>query len=257
MTSPLAVTWWGHSSVTVEMGSVRIGIDPLLADRLMHLKRYALSPTDVATQVDLVLVSHLHSDHLHVPSLLRMPPDVPIVVPRGAGLLTRRLGARTVVEAEPGDHLRLANADIEVLPAHHGGRRHPLSLRSAPALGFRVHVDGESFWYPGDTGIHATMDEVAAVDLAIVPIGGWGPTLGEHHLNPETAAQAVAKVGARWTIPMHYGTFWPVGLEHVRRSNHRRLFTAPVGRFLEAVDVATTEAVVVVPEHGQRVVLHD
>jgi L-ascorbate metabolism protein UlaG (beta-lactamase superfamily) len=253
----LAVTWWGHSSVTVELGSVSIGTDPLLVDRLMHLKRYASSPTAVATQVDLVLVSHLHGDHLHVPSLRRMPPEVPIVVPRGAAHLMGRLGARTVIEAEPGDRLRLANADIDVLPALHDGKRHPLSRRAAPALGFRVEVDGESFWYPGDTGTHAAMDDVAAVDLAIVPIGGWGPTLGEDHMGPEAAAEAVSRVGARWTVPVHYGTFWPMGLQRVHPSNHRRLFTTPSARFLAAMRVAPTQAVAVVPVHGQRTVLHD
>lgn len=257
MSEPLAVTWWGHSSVTVEMGSVRICTDPLLVDRLMHLKRYASSPTEAATEVDIVLVSHLHGDHLHIPSLLRMPPEVPIVVPRGALHLLGRLGARTVIEAEPGDRLRLANLDIEVLPAHHPGKRHPLSRRAAPALGFRVDAGGESVWYPGDTGAHAAMDEVAAVDLAIVPIGGWGPTLGEDHLDPGAAAEAVARVGARWTVPVHYGTFWPIGLKRVHPANHRRLFTAPSARFLEALAAASTEAVAVIPEHGQRVVLHD
>jgi L-ascorbate metabolism protein UlaG (beta-lactamase superfamily) len=257
MTGPLAVTWWGHSSVTVELGSIRIGTDPLLVDRLMHLKRYAASPTAAATQVDVVLVSHLHSDHLHLPSLSRIDPQVPIVVPRGARHLMRRLASRTVVEAVPGDRLRLAGLDIEVLSAHHDGRRHPMSRRSAPALGFRVEAAGESFWYPGDTGIHPAMDDVAAVDLAIVPIGGWGPTLGEDHMGPETAAEAVARVGARWAVPVHYGTFWPVGLKRMHPSNHHRLFATPSPRFLTAMELAPTEAVAVVPAHGERTVLHD
>jgi L-ascorbate metabolism protein UlaG (beta-lactamase superfamily) len=257
MTGALAVTWWGHSSVTVELDSVRIGTDSLLVDRLFHLKRYAASPAADATEVDVILVSHLHGDHLHVPSLLRMSPEAPIVVPRGAARLLGRLAGRTIVEAAPGDRLRLAGVHIEVLPAHHDGRRHPLSRHAAPALGFRVENHASSFWYPGDTGLHAAMDEVQAVDLAIVPIGGWGPTLGKDHMSPEAAVQAVTTIGARWSLPVHYGTFWPLGLRRVHPANHRRLFEGPSPRFLAALAEAQTEAVAVIPDPGQRVVLRE
>lgn len=255
MSAELAVTWWGHSSTTVELGAIRIGTDPLFADRLLHLRRHTPTPTHAATGLDLVLVSHLHLDHLHAPSLARVAASAPIVVPRGAMPFLSALRGRTVIEAEPGDRLQLAGVEVEVLSARHDGRRNPLSRQDAPALGFRVIGEAGSFWYPGDTGTDPRMADVEPVDLALVPIGGWGPTLGDDHMGPEEAAQAVNLVGARWSVPVHYGTFWPIGFKALRPANHHRLFVSPGTRFTEAMSSSPTAAVI--PEPGERVVLHD
>ena len=88
-TGDLALTWWGHASTTVDLGGVRVATDPLLSDQLFHLRRYAASPAAHAGEADVVLISHLHHDHLHLPSLRRFAPDVPILVPRGGEPLLR------------------------------------------------------------------------------------------------------------------------------------------------------------------------
>lgn len=254
MITRLAVTWWGHSSATIELGPVRVGTDPLLVDRLGHLRRHGPSPTAVATDLDLVLISHLHGDHLHVPSLRRVDPRAPIVVPRGAGPLLAGLG-RDVVEVVPGDRLDLAGVHVEVLAARHDDRRHPLSRTRAPALGFRVDDGRHSFWYPGDTGSDPRMADVEPVDLALVPIGGWGPTLPAVHLGPEDAVAAVVLVGATYAMPVHHGTFWPVGLRRILPANHRRLFVSPGPQFVEAMQRAHVRSITVLPEQGDRELL--
>jgi L-ascorbate metabolism protein UlaG (beta-lactamase superfamily) len=247
----LAVTWWGHASATVEAGAARVAVDPLLSDRLFHLVRYADRPPAAAVDADLVLVSHLHHDHCHLPSLARFAPDVPLVVPRGAEPHLARLGRSRLHPVEPGDVLDLAGLHIEVLAASHDGRRHPLARDRPPALGFRVSSAAGSWWYPGDTELRDDMRDVDPVDLALVPVGGWGPTLGDGHMDPTQAAEAVGRVGAGWAVPVHWGTFWPAGLQRVARANHHRLFATPGARFAEALADAPTEAVVAVP--GQRV----
>jgi L-ascorbate metabolism protein UlaG (beta-lactamase superfamily) len=73
-------------------------------------------------------------------------------------------------------------------------------------------------WYAGDTGLFDEMAELAPLDLALIPVGGWGPTLGAHgHLDAVAAAKALQRVRASWAVPVHYGTFWPVGLGRIRR----------------------------------------
>ena len=94
------------------------------------------------------------------------------------------------------------------------------------------------------------MADLAPVDLALVPVGGWGPTLATGHLDPEQGAEAVLRVGARWAVPVHWGTFWPAGLQHVARGNYERLFTTPGARFAEAMAGSGVEAVVLAP--GER-----
>lgn len=255
----LAVTWWGHASATVELGPVRVAIDPLLVDRLFHLRRHGVSPTHEAFEADVVVVSHLHSDHCHLPSLARFAPDLPIVVPRGSEGLLARLGRDRLVPVEPGQVVEVAGARIEVLGATHDGRRLPLTRLSAPALGFRItaaSADGDrSLWFPGDTELRADMDGVAPVDLALAPIGGWGPTLAEGHMGPEDAATAVSRVGARATLPVHWGTFWPVGLDRLARANHERLFRTPGERFARVLAERTVPTDLLLPAHGERVTL--
>ena len=229
-----AVTWWGHAFVTVELPGAIVATDPLMGRRLFHLRRTGPPPGGRATRADLVLISHLHHDHLHLPTLRRFDDAVPIVVPRGAVRAVRSLERLNVVEVVPGDRLTVAGVDVEVLSARHDGRRdrRPRAA-SAPALGFRFARAGVTCWYPGDTG---PMDftGVDAVDLALVPIGGWGPSLGDEHLDPAQAAVAVRDVGAHWVVPVHHGTYWPVVLRSTGPT-HAHWFASPGDRFRDAI----------------------
>lgn len=248
----LAVTWWGHASSTIELGAVRVATDPLLGDRLAHLRRHGPRPAASAYDADLVLVSHLHRDHLDVASLRRMTPGVPVLVPAGGeSLVPPILDARPV---RPGDEVDVAGVRVRVLPAHHDGRRGPGSKRVGPALGFRIDHAVGSCWYPGDTGLAVDLSAVGPVDLALVPVGGWGPTLGEHHLDPAQAATAVARVGAGWAVPVHWGTFWPVGLRRLARRTHHHLFVTPGERFATALAQMAPATEPVVMARGGRAV---
>jgi L-ascorbate metabolism protein UlaG (beta-lactamase superfamily) len=251
------VTWWGHASVTVEMRGVRIGVDPLLADRLIHLRRRGASPGEEASQADVVVISHLHGDHLHLPSLRRFGPGLTLVLPKGGEPVVKSLVDLDLRAVVPGDVIEVAGARIEVLEAAHDGSRSGKvpSRISGPALGFRVEAGSRSFWFPGDTELHDAMSKVAPVDLALVPIGGWGPTLGDGHMSPEHGAESVGRVGATWSIPVHWGTFWPVGLERLMPRNHHNLFVTPGETFTKAVRDQHIATEVVMPESGERVVL--
>jgi len=253
---PLAVTWWGHSSTTVELGPVRVATDPLFSRVLFALRRLVDDPDDGCADADLVLVSHLHYDHLHLPSLRRFAPGTPVVVPRGAPRLVRGLDRLDVVEAAPGDRLTVAGVDVEVLPAHHDGRRSNFHRRSAPALGFRFGTAAGSAWFPGDTALRPDVVDVSPVDVALAPIGGWGPSLpDDEHLHPQHAVEAVGRVGAAWTLAVHYGTYWPVGLRRLRPGAHRHFFLTPPERFHEAVRAQGVRTVPLTPAVGERIEL--
>ena len=86
------------------------------------------------------------------------------------------------------------------------------------------------------------MADVRPVDLALVPVGGWGPTLGPLHMDPDEGAEAVARVGARWAVPVHWGTFWPVALSRITPARHDTLFTTPGARFVDAVHASELRA---------------
>lgn len=217
---PVEITWWGHATCTVADSDVRVLTDPLFARRLAHLRRRrgALPPPS-AWRADVALVSHLHADHLHVPSLARLSEGTRLVVPRGAlravpGL--RRLTHLRIVEVRAGDVTRVGALRVRAVPARHDGRRLPVGRHHSPALGYVIEGEARTY-FAGDTGLFDEMArEVGRVDVALLPVGGWGPYLGEGHLDAGRAAEALARLAPRSAVPVHYGTYWPIGMDAVR-----------------------------------------
>jgi len=209
------VHYLGHATLLIELDGLRILTDPVLGDRVFHLRRcgpsgwawYAAQPDP-----DLILLSHLHFDHLHLPSLQVLPTTVPMVIPRGAAVWLRRLVPQPLIELAPGERLHWGRVAIVATPARHGHRwgrwLGPMDL----AQGYRIE-GSRSIYFPGDTDLFPEMSAIGAegLDLALLPVGGWGPTLGPGHLDPWRAAQALRLLQPRLAIPIHWATFRPLG----------------------------------------------
>ncbi|MET8975328.1 MBL fold metallo-hydrolase [Streptomyces sp. NPDC004539] len=250
---PVEITWWGHATCTITDSNMRLLTDPLFASRLAHLRRRrGAPPPEEAARADLALVSHLHSDHLHIPSLARLAPGTRLLVPRGApravpGL--RRLTHLHVSEVAPGDETTVGDVRVRAVPARHDGRRLPVGPQRAPALGYVVEGEARTY-FAGDTGLFESMaKEVGPVDVALLPVGGWGPYLGEGHLDAGRAAQALALLGPRSAIPVHYGTYWPIGMDAVRPHE----FHAPGDEFVRLAAERAPQVAVHKLLHGQSV----
>lgn len=211
----IRLTWWGHACVLIN-DRARILTDPLLTGALMHLhRRVGLAPSVASERVDAVVVSHLHADHLHLPSLATLQPGTPVLMPRGAARLVRRLPL-VPIEVEAGDVVAVADAQILVVPAVHSETRWPGGRVRGAAVGYIVTGDGATY-FAGDTVAFAGMAELhPCLDVALIPVGGWGPRLRGQHLDPEAGAACLRALGAEVAIPIHYGTFWPRGLGWVR-----------------------------------------
>jgi L-ascorbate metabolism protein UlaG (beta-lactamase superfamily) len=234
------ITWWGHATTTVEANDTRLLTDPVLTYRIGHLRRRrGPVPGPEAADCDAVLVSHLHIDHLHLASLRLVSPRAAFVVPRGtARLIQQQCGPSfgdRCIEVAPRETVRIGGLDVTAVSAHHDGRRGPWTSLQAPALGYRI--DGSpSVWFAGDTDLYDELAvEVGQVDLALVPVGGWGPNLGPGHLDPGRAVEATRLVGASAVVPVHFGTFWPVGCDWLRPD----LFLPPGAQF--AAGMALTD----------------
>ncbi|MFJ6485267.1 MULTISPECIES: MBL fold metallo-hydrolase [unclassified Streptomyces] len=254
---PVEITWWGHATCTVEDSGVRLLTDPLFARRLAHLRRRrGAVPPPEASVADVVLVSHLHADHLHLPSLARLAPGTRLLVPRGARRavpgLARVAGLRglAVTEVVPGEEVPVRDGvRIRAVGARHDGRRLPFGRHLCPALGYVVRGAARTY-FAGDTGLFDTMaEEVGPVDVALLPVGGWGPYLGPGHLDAGRAARALARLAPAAAVPVHYGTYWPVGLDAVRPHE----FHAPGEEFERLARQLAPEVTVRVPQHGERV----
>lgn len=206
---PLSLTWIGHSTVLVEAAGVRLLTDPLLRPRLGHVRRVAPAPDAIEGEVDAVLVSHVHYDHLDVPSL-RLVRAKRLVVPRGAGRLLEQRGFGPVVELAEGEELAVGALTVRATHADHRARR---GLGSElPSLGYLVSGPTR-LYFAGDTQVFEGMRDLApGLDVALLPIWGWGPRVGPGHLDPQGAAEALRLLAPRLAIPIHWGTYRRIGL---------------------------------------------
>jgi L-ascorbate metabolism protein UlaG (beta-lactamase superfamily) len=200
-----AITYVGHSSVLVELDGVRVLTDPVLRSRIGHIRRIAPPPpADVCAGLDAVLISHAHHDHLDLLSLRRVPHDVPVIAPPGCAGPVRRSG-HAVVEAVVGERVRAGDVEVLAIPAEHDGRRFPIGPRR-PAIGY-VIGSGPRVGFYGDTDVFDGMADLAGeLDVALLPVWGWGPKVGPGHLDPERAARAAALLAPRIAVPIHWGT---------------------------------------------------
>jgi L-ascorbate metabolism protein UlaG (beta-lactamase superfamily) len=246
------LTWWGHSTSTWRDGDTTVLFDPVLTARLGHLRRVrGPVPPAHAARADLVLISHLHADHTHLPSLRRIPASAVLIAPVGSRRLLTPIAARGVKlwEVAPGDLVEFGGLQVRVLAADHDGRRHPGSPHRGPALGYLVE-GCRRCWYPGDTGTQIALDELANVDIALMPVGGWGPTLDRGHLDAEQAAYVVRRTQPDSAVPVHWGTWWPIGLPQ-----RPELIDLPAEAFARHIARLAPSTSVHVLRHGQSIKL--
>jgi L-ascorbate metabolism protein UlaG (beta-lactamase superfamily) len=211
-TRVLRITWIGHSTVLLELDGVRLLTDPVLRGRIVHLRRVA-GPAQIESlgNLDAALVSHLHYDHLDTRSLRRLGRSLRVVVPAGGGPLLRRRGLRRVTEIEVGGEVEIGAVTVRATHADHDGRRGPFA--KAAAVGYLV-TGSARVYFAGDTDLFDGMTELSAgLDVALLPVAGWGPTLPPGHMDPESAAQALALIHPRVAVPIHWGTYRRIGLD--------------------------------------------
>jgi L-ascorbate metabolism protein UlaG (beta-lactamase superfamily) len=254
----------GHSTVRVELAERTVLTDPLLADTVGLLRRVVPLP-DPATwaEVDVVLISHLHGDHLHIPSLRSLGRDVRIVVPRGAGAWLRGRGFPRVDELSAGETIEDGGLRITAVRAEHSGHRWGPRLTHGPAtesVGYLLEGDGSTVYVSGDTGLFDGMALLAErdVDVALLPVWGWGPNLGPGHLDPAGAADAAALIRPRIAVPVHWGTLAVAGMTTLPsplRGRMRRLLVDPPHSFAAEVAARGLDTQVLVTAPGRPVEL--
>jgi L-ascorbate metabolism protein UlaG (beta-lactamase superfamily) len=240
-----SLRWIGHSTVLVELDGVRLLTDPLLRERIVMLRRSVPLDPRSLENLDAVLISHLHYDHLDLASLRRLQSPGSILVPRGAGPLLRRRFSAPVHELESGDELEVGSLRVKAVHAEHKSAR--LFGKKTEALGYVVSGT-RKVYFLGDTDLFPALADVAPeADVALIPIWGWGPSLGTGHLDPWRAAEALALIRPRIAVPIHWGTYYPV----TSRKSSRSFLRAPVTEFAEAAaELAPAVEIRVLPIGG-------
>jgi len=245
------LTFLGHSTVLVDLNGVRVLTDPLLGHMAGAIRRqWPVAAADALTDLAAVFISHGHWDHLDLSSLRALPGRPELIVPIGLGRIVARASPGVVHEVRTGDRLRIRDLTLEAVHAEHG-RRRSLFTTSDEALGVLI-TGSTSVYFAGDTELFPAMAElVGRVDVALLPVGGWGPRLGAGHMDPRRAAEAAGRISPSVAVPIHWGTLYPLGLRRVAG----RRFERPGQAFREAVAARAPGVEVRILKPGQSMTL--
>lgn len=221
----ISLTWLGHASMVIDFYGVRILTDPVASLRIgpkaksfvLGPKRYIRFPCfpEDLENVDGLLITHAHLDHLDIPTLSRLPtPGMTITAPNTGDLLPAPLNSAyeelqqwhtRVVESPRGE----GGVTVTAFPVNHRGarwRRDTYRLCN----GYMLERKGVRIVFIGDTAYHSGFGRIPSIlgpaDLAVLPIGAYNPFVW-NHVTPEQALEVGRLLQASLVIPIHYGTF--------------------------------------------------
>ena len=244
------LTFLGHSTVLVDLDGVRVLTDPMLGHMAVAIRRQWPASETALADLAAVFISHGHWDHLDMSSLRGLPGAPMVIVPVGLGRLVAKAAPGIVYEVRAGDRLRVGGLTLEAVHAEHS-RRRSLFTTSEDALGVLM-TGSTSVYFAGDTALFPAMTDLAGrVEVALLPVGGWGPRLGAGHMNPDRAAEAARRISPVVAVPIHWGTLYPIGL---RRLASRR-FEQPGPAFRTAAATRAPGVEVRIMEPGESMEL--
>lgn len=245
------LTYVGHSTVAIEMDGTCLLTDPLLRHRVGHLRRHKpLDARHEQIRPDAVLISHLHQDHFDLPSLRQLGSRTRLIVPRGAGRTLRRWGFHETEEISVGERIRVGTLTVEATVTEHSGFRPPFGP-TAECIGYLIH-GSRRIYFVGDTALtDRLVPPDSSLDLALLPVWGWGPWLRGGHLTPRQAAEALRLLRPRLAVPIHWGTFFPLGMGWTQP----RFLTRPPHDFRRHAEELVPETDIHVLNPGQELSL--
>jgi L-ascorbate metabolism protein UlaG (beta-lactamase superfamily) len=206
------VTYLGHATNLIVIAGLRLLTDPIFGGIMGIGKRYKPFPMQPADfgQLDAIVLSHAHYDHLDTASLRQLDLALPVIVPPHTAPFVRRLGYRDVRELAWWESTSIGGATITATPAAHWPGRLPWSNRTGYG-GYMIESGASTVFFAGDTGACQHYPAIGArwnIDLALIPIGAYNPdAFRVNHLSPEDALDAFAQLRARHMFPIHWGVF--------------------------------------------------
>ena len=234
------LTWLGHATVLLELGGARFVTDPVLRARVAHLRREVPRPGPIGParrRADLARPPRPPRPARRCAASTR---SAPVLAPPDSGWALRLGGhlVRTVHAGRRGRARGRPRAGGRRRPTTAGGCR---SARPTSAVGFVA----AGVYFAGDTEPFPEMAELAGtLDVALIPVAGWGPKVGPGHMDPREAAEALAMLRPAMAVPIHWGTY--------RRIGHRGTGD-PAREFVEHAAELAPEVRIVVLQPGGSV----
>jgi len=209
------LTWVGHATVAIHDGSDVLLTDPHFTERAAWPRRVVPPglPIEAIPADAMAVVSHNHYDHLDEGTVEGLPETIAWFVPLGLGDWFRERGRNEVVELDWWETAKRGRWQITCLPSQHWSRRFGQGANETLWCSWLMDSGEYTYYFAGDTGYFGGFQEYgrrfSEIDVAILPIGAYEPRwfMGYQHMNPEETVRAFQDLGARYLIPMHWGTF--------------------------------------------------
>ena len=214
-------TWIGHSTFLIQYRGLNILTDPIFSERASPVsfagpKRYtppALSPSDLP-RIDVVVISHNHYDHLDLPSLKELGPEVTYVVPLKNRELLESVGLTKIHELDWHESVEFKDVTIHATPSQHWSARGLFDRKDALWAAFVLEWDDHKVFFGGDTGYTKELftdigERYGPFDASLIPIGAYEPRwfMKAAHVNPVEAVAIHQDIKSKWSLGIHWGTF--------------------------------------------------
>jgi L-ascorbate metabolism protein UlaG (beta-lactamase superfamily) len=218
----MRITYIGHATLLLEVEGRRVLTDPNFDPALGRFLARVSAPgiaLDALPKLDAILVTHAHADHLSFASLDALPRDIPLLAPPPIAQWLRKLGYRHAEPIAPGESTQIGGVTVYAQEARHVGARYGVDRWRSAANMYLLDAGRSSTLFAGDTALtdesHRVSEERIGkagrrLDVALLPIGyapWWKPGFRRGHLSSDDALTLFERLGARYLIPYHWGTF--------------------------------------------------
>jgi L-ascorbate metabolism protein UlaG (beta-lactamase superfamily) len=217
----LRITWLGHSTLYIEVDGIRILTDPVFGERaspvnFMGPKRFhpVPVPTSALPDVDVLLLSHNHYDHLcrqSIEELAQHPKHLVTALGVATHLESYGVPPERIHELDWYEQANLPGVRFTATPAQHFSGRGLGDRNATLWASWVIETERHKLFFSGDTGLFPELTDIGnkygPFDLTMLEIGAYHPAWGTIHLGPDNAMLAHEMLRGSLLLPIHWSTF--------------------------------------------------